>query len=371
MSKKNQLIFNTDWLGLSLRLPEDVRKAPPEAVWNEYTATNVWNKRRVMWTKEGEKILTLLSQPRSEKLIDVRAGLVEIENAWLYKPGGEERVLDYLIKAAQFEILGMSRLDLCVDFCPTRKQADIVEGLASGKYYVQGKINGSLFWSSSTSQWLNPYWRGRRIPHCISWGHKTSSIRWKLYYKTKELVEAAGDRCFDKPYIVDKWQERGLDISNVWRLEVSIHNCNQQCYNGMRLSYDVYKNYGAEIFMALYGQRFIVRRNEGHKDKSNDTIVEFLPLQHGDMGFRVAEPKSLAERSARITLLRHVVQSMEDEAVIIDDVTRENTLWYIRELVRRDNLHNYFKMMTGEWIEEYIENQRVKAYSILASSQSS
>ena len=361
------MLFFTDWLGVSLRLPADVGKPPLGYVWNEYTGTNVWEKRRVMWSKEGERILTLLNRPKAS-IIDQRAALCEIDNALLYRDHGVDDALEALFKSVNYEILGLSRLDLAVDFCPNNRQKHIIEGLAAGTYYVQGKINGSQFWSTSHSQWLHPMWRGRKIPHCISWGHKTSAIKWKLYYKTKELVEAAGDRCFDKPYIVDQWQAAGMDVTNVWRLEVSIHNCNQFEYKGKKLSYQLWEQFAAEVYASLYQQRFQIRKNQGHKDKTNDKIVQFLGISAGKKLFAHSAPRNLAERNPRITLLRHLVASLDDEAVLIDDRTRENVLWLIEDMVKRDGLQNYFRMMCGEWVEEYIESQRVKAYDLLGSS---
>lgn len=361
------MLFFTDWLGLSLRLPNDVGTPANGYIWNEYSGTNVWEKRRVMWTTDGCRVLTLLNKPKSTT-IEAHAALCEIDNANLYADNGINNALEALFMSVNYEVVGISRLDLAVDFCPSIRQKHIIEGLASGKYYVQGKINGSQFWSTSHSQWLHPMWRGRKIPHCISWGHKTSAIRWKLYYKTKELTEAAGDRCFDKPYIVDKWMQAGMDISNVWRLEVSIHHCNQFEYNGRKLTFKEYEDHAAEIFMSLYNQRFTIRRNQGHKDRTNDKVIPLLNITAQDKTFRHADAQKLAERHPRITLLRHLVSSLDDEAVLIDDRTRENVLWMIDDMVKRDGLQNYFQVMTGEWVEDYIENQRVKAYDILGSS---
>lgn len=357
------MLFFTDWLGLSLRLPEDVGTPRAGYIWQEYSCTNVWEKRRVLYTDDGQRVLTLLSKPRSS-VIDERAALVEFENEWLYHGITPDRILDVLLDSCNFEVLGMSRLDLCVDFCPTKRQMHIIEGLATGKYYVTGKRTGSLFWSTNNSPWLHPMWNGRRIPHCISWGHKTSAVRWKLYYKTKELADDMGGACLGKPYIVDKWRQNNMDVSNVWRLEVSLHNCNQQEYKGQRLTYSLYKDYNADIFTAYFSTRFTIRRNEGHADKSNDRVVEFLPIEGLKNTVRYSRAEALAERSPRITLLRHLVASLEEPAVLLDDTSRENCLWHIEQMVERDGLQNYFNMMTGRWLEDFIEEKRCEAVDI-------
>ena len=96
--------------------------------------------------------------------------------------------------------------------------------------------------------------------------------------------------------------------------------------------------------------------------------VRDVGIHAGKKLFSHSAPRNLAERNPRITLLRHLVASLDDEAVLIDDRTRENVLWLIEDMVKRDGLQNYFRMMCGEWVEEYIENQRVKAYDLLGSS---
>lgn len=358
------LIF-CDWLGLSLRIREDVGRAPAGHLWRDYSCTNVWEKRKVLYTEDGQRVATLLYKPRSS-LIESTAALLEVENEWLYHGLGADAVIDLVVQSVPLEVVGMSRLDLCVDFCPTEQQAEVIEGLAGGKYYVQGKRSGSLFWSTNNSPWLHPMWNGRKIPHCQSWGHKTSALKWKMYYKTKELVDAAGGQCFDKPYIVDQWRLAGMDISNVWRLEISITKCNQQIYKGQQLDYQCFKTWYDGIFSAYYASRFVVRKNEGHVDKSNDEVVNFLDIMQGYKAVRCAEAKSLAERSPRITLLRHLLKSMEEDAVVLDDSTRENVMWLIESIVERDGLHNYFRMMVGQWLEDWVESTRCFAADLKA-----
>ena len=109
-----ELLLNCDWLGLSLHLAGEP-KPVDGYIWREYTATNVWNKRRVLWTEDGDRVLTLLSEPRSA-IISKSAALCEIENEWLYHGGGHQRILDVLEKSVYFNITGISRLDLAVDF---------------------------------------------------------------------------------------------------------------------------------------------------------------------------------------------------------------------------------------------------------------
>lgn len=340
-----------DWLGLSLGLnsnPIDI----PGYQWREYTPTNVWGKRRVLWTNEGDRVLTLLSEPRS-RIISSNAALLVVENEWLYHGLGPDGILDVLLRSCFFEILGISRLDLAVDFVPTEFQAQVIEGLASGEYYIGGKQNGSGFWSVPHNEKLNPAWNGRRIPHSTSWGHKTSAIKWKLYYKTKELLDAGGGQFMEKPYIVDHWRAHSFDISNVWRLEVSMHHLNDYKIYGNKIDLQELVDHRVDLFLSMYNSRFQVRKNEGHKDKSNDTAITFLGLPDNWRNVTRAEPKKLAEHSGRITLLRHLVASLDDEHVLLDATTRRDVLEHIAKVIRRDRLDNYFHAMVGKWYEQW------------------
>lgn len=359
MTPGQKILCSCDWLGLSLRLSGEVK--PIEGyIWREYSATNVWNKRRILYTEDGDKVLTLLNEPRST-LIAKNAALLEIENEWLYHGCGYWRILDTLRSAVFFEVIGISRLDLCVDFVPTKSQADTINKLYNNEYYVVGKRNGSDFWSRNKNKKLQADWLNRKIPHNQSWGHKTSAIKWKLYYKSKELLDAMGGKFYDKPYIVDMWRINGLDTSNVWRLEVSLKHLNDYSIYGHPINLDWLDSNQLELFCQMYNQRFQIRKEQGHLDRSNDDKVEFLPITKIVRTFQRNEPKSHRQHNGRITLLRHLVQSLDDEQVLLDSVSRNAVFDHIASILNRDNLHNYFLAITGQWFDEWVATKDQQA----------
>lgn len=354
-----QLLLNCDWLGLSLHIAGDP-KPVDGYVWREYSATNVWNKRRVLWTEEGDRVLTLLSNPRSS-IISNSAALCEIENEWLYHGGGYPKILDVLNKSVMYNITGISRLDLALDFCPTMAQKEVILGLADGTYYVGGKEHRVPWFDKIRNQKLNPMWLGKNIPYDQSWGHKTTDIKWKLYYKTKELLDAGGGQFMMKPYIVDNWRLHGMDISNVWRVEVSLRKCNNYILYGDRLDLSNIERNFEELFRQLYQSRFQVKLNEGHKDRSNDKQVTFLPIEEIIYTLQKRPPQTERQHNGRITLLRHLVQSLDDEHVLLDKVSRENVYNHIWQIIERDNLGNYFCSMTGEYFDEWVAKKEEEA----------
>ena len=361
-SKGSQAIpLSCDWLALSLLLDAVPSGCPIGYSWAKYAPTNVWGQRWCLFNEYGEKVFTLLFSPRKGSVIASNCALLEIANEWLYHGIGLSAILDLLGSVVPFSVSGISRLDLAADFEPNNKQAEVIRGLADGRLYVSGKRNGSGFWSMVADASLSPMWQGR-CPHCMSWGHKTSSVKWKLYYKSKELRDAAGGQGWSKPYIVDLWREVGLDVSNVWRLEVSIKQCNNFMWCGEPLSYAKWRATGSDLFQALYTDRFQVRRDEGHKDRSNDTLVDFLIIGEAKKMFRCKVREPLAEHHGRITLLRHLVADVQTEEVMMSEDSREWCLSHIEAIVNGDHMSPYFYAMMGESVESWLEWVRVRAY---------
>ena len=353
-AKGQQVGLFIDWLGLTLRMISEPQPIPGHQ-WRDYSATNVWERRQVLWNEHGDRVCTLLSKPRSS-IISSNQALLEIDNQWLYHGSGTQFILDLLTKSFFYEVIGISRLDLAVDFVPNAIEKDIILGLATDKYYVGGKRNGSGFWSTNSGDFLHPDWRGRKIPHCQSWGHKTSAIKWKLYYKTKELYDALGGHGYDKPYIVDQWRCLDFDISNVWRLEVSMKHLNDYNLYGRHIGIPELEAQRADIFLSMYNSRFQISRNEHHVDRTNDTRVPFLPLTDALKHVTKAPPRSEREHHGRITLLRHLITSLDDEHILLDKPSRTDVLEHIEKLIKRDHLENYFRAITGKWYADFVNS---------------
>lgn len=359
------LLLNVDWLALSVRFRvKEWRGLDPRYSFVDYDGTNVWHKRRIVYNQYAEKVATILYEPIS-KIIDARAGLIEIANEWLYHGKSPGDIIVELQGWRPFDMVGLSRLDLAVDYNPTKRQRGVAARIATGQYSVCGKRNDSQFCSVNKSDFLADWVQGQRICHCQSWGHKTTSVKWKHYYKTKELLDDCGGKMLAKPYIVDCWREAGLDIRDVWRLEVSLKHCNQLYFRGEPITYETLHQHPVELFKALYTERFLVRANEGHKDRSNDRVVPFLPVG-ANHGIRVAPPAATNTRNGRITLLRHLMQSLDTEEVLLDDASREDVLQHVVSIVERDGLQNYFKVCAGDDLYSWVEAVRVRAYAMLA-----
>lgn len=350
--------LSTDWLGISIRLGGDVERTPANHRWEVYEGgTNVWQNRRCLFNERGEKVLTLLSSPKST-LIDPSTALVEIANEWLYHGLGVRAILTKLRWCVPYEITGISRLDLACDFTPNARQIRQIIGLGKGALEISGKKNGCDFWSVNNEDWVPEVWKGKHIRHQMSWGHKESDVKWKLYYKSKELRDAMGGVAFDKPYIVDLWRECGLDIFNVWRLEVSVKHCNKLLFDGAPLGLQQWGDNTLAIFQSLYTSRFIVS-TAGNAAKGRR--AQHIPFLKVDTVRRVQCRQYDGERtsSARIALLRNLVRSTEQDEVKYDRPTLDDVVATVGGIVHRDHLERYFEGMVGipfdTWREQTLE----------------
>lgn len=357
----NQVIpLSVDWLALTLRLNSRIGSAPSGHTWAFYSGTNVWCSRWCLYNEYGEKVFTILFQPKSH-VIDSDCALFEVANEWLYHGLGITGVLGLLRQCCDFDILGISRFDLAADFNPSPRQAGVIKRLARGDCYVQKKQNRVPWWQSMTDPWVPEMWRGE-VPYDQSWGHKTTDIKWKLYYKTKELRDNAGGSTYDKPYIVDMWREVGLDESNVWRLEVAVHNANRFNFEGERLTFDKLMHSGSGLFQSLYTSRFAIRARQGHADRSNDRIIPFLPVGAIQGQFKCRRSETIAEHSGSLSLLRHLVTDIMTEQVLLNEPVRESLLSTIGVILERDGLHRYFKSLVESEFDDWREWVRVQAY---------
>ena len=270
-------IINVDWLAYSVTLCENSTErdrhewifkqpSPPYRL-VEFTGTNIYKRRMIVYHEDGRKVFTLLCCPFS-RAIPRDSALVEVANEYLYK--NYWFILDIVNEVHPCVFRCLSRYDLCCDFQCTPAQMELIHNLSTNKAYVQGKRDGSAF-HSYTLEGTGV----ERVPRCLSWGSKNSNIKWKVYNKSAEVFEIdhEGHRICHKPYIVAHWEQQGWDVMNVWRCEVSINPMYKFKFYDRRLTYnDTFNGFlFTDLFISLYMTRFVVRMNEGHKDKSNDT----------------------------------------------------------------------------------------------------
>lgn len=288
-------VVSCDWFAVSCMLSEprgDKELIPPPGCSVvKMSSTAVWADRFFILDAGGNKVATVLCTPRTPQ-IDCCRCLVEVANRWLYYDDFEG-VLDGVLGCLNMAVTGLNRVDLCCDFEMTPKLWKVFVALSKGDAYVKALKEGVVWWKM-----LKAGSHGDallRVPHCITWGGKDSLIKWKIYYKWLELQEAAPDG--KKPYIEDLWRAVGFNSRAVWRIEVSVRSSNKLAdAGGSRVSPLVWYNDRTRLFCDLYTDKFVVRKAEGHKDKRNDRVLDFLKVD-GSKSLWHALPRSEREGS--------------------------------------------------------------------------
>ena len=139
--------------------------------------------------------------------------IIRFVNRILYAPNFWELAMRFL-DMNQIVCRGISRIDLCADFnnFATMHPKTLIESFAAKTLRHIGRGVGALYFD-------------HRVIHKeygvnytgLSFGTHSSDAHVYLYNKTFEL-----DTQGDKPWIRERWKRVGLDIRDVWRLEVSI-----------------------------------------------------------------------------------------------------------------------------------------------------
>lgn len=139
--------------------------------------------------------------------------IVRFVNRVLYMPNFWD-VAQRFLTANKIEVRGISRIDLCADFnqfaCIDPRA--LIEGFASKKFRHIGRGVGSLAFNHGViggDYGVN--YTG------LTFGTHSSDAHVYLYNKSFELLTQG-----EKPWIRERWSRCGLNVREVWRLEVSI-----------------------------------------------------------------------------------------------------------------------------------------------------
>lgn len=139
--------------------------------------------------------------------------IIRFVNRVLYMPNFWEVALSFLT-LNQIEVRGISRIDLCADFnqFATMDPKALIEGFAAKKYRHIGRGVGSLAFDHGVKKGdYGVNYTG------LTFGTHSSDAHVYLYNKSFELLTQG-----DKPWIRERWRRVGLNVHEVWRLEVSI-----------------------------------------------------------------------------------------------------------------------------------------------------
>lgn len=270
-------VVSCDWFQLSTELTK-VRdgaplRAPDEWSCLQLSPTAVWGERWFVLDRVGNKIATILCSPRSGK-IPCRACNVEIANRWLYYDDFHA-IVDKVLDILPMSIKGIRRVDLCCDFEMNRERWETYCRLNDGTASVKGYSVNNVWRQKLRDRDGDKKERSMWVPHDLNYGSPESTFKWKVYYKWLELKQAPPEG--QKPYIIDLWRQMGFQEKYVWRVEVSIQDCNR-LNNAKKLRLPPFEWYDnrVRLFQDIYADKFVIREEGGHADHRNDKILPFL-----------------------------------------------------------------------------------------------
>lgn len=351
MLLNKQYLINCDWLQYSVILSDDEPEliCPSGFRLEIYDGNNVFRHRSIVFDGEGRKWLTLLWGPHSN-VLNKRLMTVQIANSLLYDGMvlWADSILHEIVDC-RFNSIG--RLDVCCDFQVSSRIWRVLRGLASGSVYVGGKSEGSVFWHLDGESY-------NRVPHCISWGSPSSSIRPKCYNKTLEL-DPKGNGEWEKPYIVSQWVSSGFDVRKVWRCEFSLHSKGRLVWDGKSISLgDAFDDeFLCRLFCSLYSSRFVCRYADGKArgHHNDDRPCEFLSIPNWSSSLRwKATERSPMPSSEAITLLRKLMVQLESEVCKCSDVVFDAMANAVLRVCDLDGVRSYFGWRFGRSPEDYL-----------------
>ena len=369
-TKQQKLMMAIDWLQWSGYLIGAGKNDLPELECPDtyrlevLDGNQVFKYRAVLYDCLGNKCITMMWKPKSP-LIQYNLVTFQVANMWFYRSEDVKRIIDLAARCFIYQFATMTRIDICCDFELKRKQKQIVKGLFHHKIYCGNKRNGTIWWSKDDDN---------IFPHDFGFGSVHTSVKWKLYNKSKELK--AGEEVEEKPYIIDRWLENGMDKYHIWRLEVSINDFNKFFikanpiltglrrikkemvvqYTGKAMTLEDINDmtiYG--IFCDLYENRFQLRKKQNHTRVCNDERVYIIDLEkHEWVVPAVKEESNHIDNS----VMHHLISVIESDGAKQNykllDAACDALLYY----VKFNRLDGLFKATKDKELNDYINEMR-------------
>lgn len=363
--KDAKFCVNIDWLQYSVVL----KSATPELICPDgyrleiLAGNNIYKHRWILYNQGGTKVATALWCPYSS-VLDKFVATVQVANIWLYDYYGIEYAHALVDEIWECSFNSVGRIDICCDFCASDRQLGIIRKLASNAMYVAKKGEGSIFWHNNKVGELH---KVVRQPHCLSWGGKTSEIKCKLYWKSREvgligIEDDNGNKIVpevDKQYIVDEWIRNGFDIKRVWRLEFSMKATGQMLFDGKCITFKELTDgmWFAKVFSRLYNTRFDIRKNQGHRTErhNRDEHVSLFHFEYDEIDMRWKDSnKDRIPDGEVLTTLRRMLKELISPAVIGNSVVFDAMCDVIRGIVRYNGMGSWCDKKLDGGLEGYL-----------------
>lgn len=354
--QNNTYCINLDWLQFSVHLtsPEPEIICPDGYRIELCQGNNIFANRALVFDARGAKMLTLLWTPYS-KVLPSNLMTCQVANEFLYLDGqGIKWAWDTLQEIVDCTFNAIGRVDFCLDFQGSEQRTMFITNLATSRYYVQARKEGSNWWHELAD--------GRKQTHCLTWGSPKTEIKVKLYHKSREqgVLDGNADNA-EKPWIVREWQAAQMDITNVWRLEFSLQGVGQLRWNGQPITLDNLMDTAwiSQVYCELYANRYITRENKGrrkgHKNEDPRVTLFPLPLRASHLKWQDAKLEH-HDLPAAITLLRSLMRQIDNPAVVASRQVFDYYASTITNVIRDYALEGYFRRTWEDSSTNYFAN---------------
>ena len=370
-NEKTQFCYSIDWLTFNIKL-KDINNPfiRDEGIYAEEReqGTNIFKRIKDFYNTRDELIFTIVFQPHS-KIIKQDFGQLQIANKWLYV-GNLSKLVYKIFFQSNFELVNISRIDLCTDFfnfVDSYKPVEFINDVAIG---IVRKINPSSinFWGK-TNGFINDvnnendeevYKHGVKF-HAMNIGDRESTFNFKLYNKTKELEEK-----HEKGYIKTKWFKKlqgyeelikMKEKPTIWRLEVSIKDWNKIKIDGKKVI-----EVNSEVFAILdyypYFMQFFISKKFVWKNNFGK-FIDFIDKPRKDLSakYLCTNIPNNEEVNTTNKQKKQILKSLV--SIIEQSVTFEQANEYllrIEELIQEEDYFTIFKSIGLNYntIQSYI-----------------
>ena len=369
-------LISLDWLTLNYRVSRSLEELKIGSIrlnilsgfkYEYCEGTGVFRTRVIMYDTEGEKLLTIVFEPYSN-IIDKDLMQITISNKSFYNGNWVQliRLVPYIHEG---NWIGISRIDIACDWRAEFGDIDgrnLAHDILTERAFVDRYKECCSFYDIERGAHVD---ERHNIPRQISFGAKTSHIKWKLYNKTKEIEDES-----KKDYILCAWLEHGfVSTEGVWRLEVSISDVAKlqiQDANGENcLTIAKLADFFPAIFRQLCEERFRIFRKKRDNGGAWVERINIFDFTEGNLHCQTIKPESKPREDTPKTLVRQLVKSLEVPNIAFKIGFAQQVIQMIWATLSAFSLENWFVWEYGfsveqlyDWAEENHLNDVVLSY---------
>lgn len=360
-------LLNCDWLQIHVKENEDLmtKEQPFFTIVRTGQSKVFKNIYTIFDTATGGELATY-TKDANECILAKNHGILKFHNAQLYIHDDLKVFVNTFLGKMNMQFVGFTRLDIAYDFQTFRNGLNPEEFI---RMYIENKLIRSARHAKFSV--YGEEGNATKKFQTLKIGSPKSSIKMKLYNKTKELSVNM------KPYIDNLHQQTFEDIENinVWRLEFSIDNMND-LLSLENISYDelqrLKENYKGEKFNE---QIKMINENEGKKMFTYNDLQTleiqnlyaiFQNLFKKKFVFKIAGTATRTARMKSIELLLFDFPGCELHFIKQNPMSKESDR-AMKILLKKmtkvsDEMATFdedFKMKTGQLVDQII-NKSVK-----------